>query len=165
MVLVTTLGSPISGVIILICLGFYDYYKNRKNILYLTFACLVFLPLFVVFKELFQRVRPDTLYVQSMAFQSYSFPSGHAYSSFLVYGLLIFIVLRYANIKRKKLVAAALSLFILMVGISRVYLGAHFPSDVLAGWFLAAAVLFLSVRVVIGNSFRQKIKSRQTRRQ
>ena len=147
MTVITTLGSPAICAVILLSLGCYSYFKKLNRLSYITLTSLLLLPLAIFLKELFRRIRPDTVYVQNMVFQSYSFPSGHAYSSFLVYGLLIFLVLRHMRSANKWPIIAGLTAFILMIGISRVYLGAHFPSDVIGGWLVAALVLFLIAKL------------------
>lgn len=99
---------------------------------------LVTLPLAYAIKSLTKRQRPQTLYVERMRLKSYSFPSGHAYGSLLVFGFYAFLI---GN--PLAWVAAAAAVF--LIGLSRVYLTAHFPSDVLAGWLLGALILALIV--------------------
>jgi undecaprenyl-diphosphatase len=90
-------------------------------------------------KQLFARSRPD-LWVSIAPEPTYSFPSGHAMNSLAAAGAIL--VLTWDSTERLK-IAAGLLLFVLLVGISRVYLGVHFPSDVLAGWAFSALWLTL----------------------
>lgn len=144
--LITDVGSPVVCLLILLAVIAYFYFRKSRQ-LFLTALILMFaLPLSPLLKELTRRVRPDSEYVRSMVFQTYSFPSGHAFSSFLVFGFLAFLAWRYLRPSLKLPVTAALVLFIILVGISRVYLGAHFASDVAAGWVLAATILFIVTR-------------------
>jgi undecaprenyl-diphosphatase len=86
-----------------------------------------------ILKLVFQRGRPDA---PSLAQASgYSFPSGHAMISFVFYGMLIYLLL--IHLKRSKsayLVTFFIIILISAIGISRIYLGVHYPSDVLAGY-------------------------------
>lgn len=85
-------------------------------------------------KVITRRSRPHTLFVESMRFKHFSFPSGHAYGSLLVYGFLA-----YLDGTWPAYILAGVMIF--LIGLSRLYLGAHFPSDVLGGWILAAVAL------------------------
>ena len=101
---------------------------------------IVLLPVASIIKIVTRRKRPDTLYVQKMRFAHYSFPSGHAYGSLLVYGFLACLAASWPIY-----ILAALLVF--LIGLSRVYLGAHFPSDVLGGWLLAAVALVIVITI------------------
>jgi undecaprenyl-diphosphatase len=98
-------------------------------------------------KIIIARPRP----LHSLIFEpSYSFPSGHAASSVVVYGLLAYIAWRYL-VKRlwaRILVAFAAFLLIVATGFSRVYLGVHYPSDVIAGWAAGVFILFGAVGIL-----------------
>jgi membrane-associated phospholipid phosphatase len=87
----------------------------------------------LILKLLFQRTRPD-LWEAITTELTYSFPSGHAMaSSALAYALIILLW-------RTKWQAAALIIgigYILVIGLTRVYLGVHFPSDVIGGWIIS----------------------------
>ncbi len=113
---------------------------------------LLAMPLSAVLKELTKRVRPDTPYVQHMLLKTYSFPSGHAYSSFLVGGFMAYLAYRHMRSAWKWPLIAAIVFEIFLVGLSRIYLGAHFPSDVLGGWILASIVLFLVIKFSVKHS-------------
>ena len=95
-------------------------------------------------KNLFHRGRLPASEALIIPPTSYSFPSGHAFVSLVLCALLVYVGFRLVRscATRSALTAAALVL-VLMVGVSRVYLGVHWPSDVLASWFLAAAWLSL----------------------
>ncbi|GAA2087425.1 hypothetical protein GCM10009759_08850 [Kitasatospora saccharophila] len=77
----------------------------------------------------------------------HAFPSGHAFTSALSAGLLAVAVAR-AHPPAARPAAAAAALFTAVIGFTRVYLGVHWPLDVLGGWLLAAAWLALGVRLL-----------------
>lgn len=84
-------------------------------------------------KLVFQRARPSGISLEEVV--GYSFPSGHAVLAVVFYGfLLYFFWLKVKNFYARLAATAFLSLFALGVGISRIYLGVHYPSDVAAGW-------------------------------
>lgn len=96
------------------------------------------LSLNVAAKHTFARVRPDLW--QSIAPEtSYSFPSGHAMGS-MTLALVVVLLCWYPRSRGGWRWPAAIiaALFVLMVGLSRVYLGVHYPSDILAGWTAAS---------------------------
>lgn len=162
--LITGAGSPVFCLLLLLAVIAYFYFKNARR-MYLTALALVFaLPLAALLKELTRRVRPDSEYVRNMIFQTYSFPSGHAYASFLVFGFFAFLAWRYLKPSRRLPVAGGLVLLIVLVGVSRVYLGAHFASDVVAGWLLAAIILFIATRFASGSPSK-KLKASKSSRQ
>lgn len=92
-----------------------------------------------VLKEFFGRLRPDVVPHATQVFTP-SFPSGHAMMSAIVYLTLGALLARAQPRPRFKIYFLALAIAItLLVGVSRVYLGVHWPTDVLAGWALGAA--------------------------
>ncbi|WP_231584090.1 phosphatase PAP2 family protein [Domibacillus indicus] len=95
-------------------------------------------------KELFQRQRPDILPLIEQG--GYSFPSGHSMGSFIFYGALSFMLFQLVKGKWKKITAAVLAgCMILLVGLTRIYLGVHYPSDVIGGFSIGAAWLFFCI--------------------
>jgi len=87
-----------------------------------------------VMKQLFGRDRPDIV-PHLVTVTSPSFPSGHSMLAAIMYLTLGALLARFAVRRRTKVYLIAVALFAtLVVGISRVYLGVHYPSDVLAGW-------------------------------
>jgi len=99
-------------------------------------------------KICFKIPRPTTFHVIALP-TSYSFPSGHALASFSFYGLLASIVIkRLSNHIARALTWFAAALLVVLIGISRIYLGVHNASDVFAGY---AAALVWTTAVMIAN--------------
>lgn len=96
----------------------------------------------IVLKLIYQRERPEIF--ESLLFEeSFSYPSGHAFAATLFWGFLAWILTRHLSNKLIKILISLVAvLIILLVGISRVYLGMHWPSDVVAGWILGAWWLY-----------------------
>lgn len=94
----------------------------------------------VVLKTLIQRPRPEgfRLAVES----GFSFPSGHSMAAMAFFGLIVWMVWHYEQDRRQRLIlTAAFSAVIAMIGISRIYLGVHYASDVLGGF--CASIIWL----------------------
>lgn len=100
-------------------------------------------------KWIFHRARP-TIH-PLIAETGYSFPSGHSMVSFAFYGMLAyFLVLFLTNRVAKRIIVVAFSFLIFLIGISRIYLGVHYPSDVIAGFsaggvWLIFCLMFLKI--------------------
>lgn len=88
-----------------------------------------------VIKKIIQRPRPSHSLITETGF---SFPSGHATSTTFLYSFLAMLICLYMirHFRHKYIIFAFVFLLIIMVMISRVYLGVHYPSDVIAGFFL-----------------------------
>lgn len=96
----------------------------------------------VVIKHLVKRPRPNILRLISES--GYSFPSDHAMNSLALYGFLIYLVRKYIkNNVLKNILTVALIIFIMLIGLSRVYVGVHYTTDILAGWLLSSIILIL----------------------
>lgn len=117
------------------------------------------------FKGLFARPRPAPLdlnfgYVAPI---DYSFPSGHVVFYTTIFGLLAFFSLSLTNIKRVwRLALFFVSIFlILFVGVSRVYLGVHWPSDVLGGYLIGLALLEILVLSYLKFIYLPKVRDKK----
>lgn len=94
-------------------------------------------------KWLFQRPRPDVaLYIEP----TYSFPSGHATMAAALYGFAAYLLIHSArDLKQKLNIFFVATLFILLIGISRIYLGEHYLSDVYSGFLLGTLWLIIAI--------------------
>ena len=115
---------------------------NRKQYgIPLSLAALGGLAFYKPMKHIFLRARPDaTLHLVQQG--GYSFPSGHSVTSVIFYGLMLYLLNRHCkNEKVKKILSAVCGILALTIGPSRIYVGVHWPTDVLAGWCIGGAVL------------------------
>ena len=106
----------------------------------------------VAAKHAFARARPD-LWVSIAPESTYSFPSGHAMGSITLAWVVVLLWWYLPSPRWRRWrwpVAIAAALFTLMVGLSRIYLGVHYPSDILAGW-TAASVWTVGVYALVFN--------------
>jgi undecaprenyl-diphosphatase len=110
----------------------------------------------------FARPRPSLAHPLMPQAVGYSFPSGHATGSMAVYGALAYLFVTTARQKRATRVLAALGVLalVLLIGFSRIYLGEHFPSDVIGGWCVALAWLAILVLTLFGNAGRGEATDR-----
>ncbi|WP_312098839.1 phosphatase PAP2 family protein [Niallia sp.] len=89
-------------------------------------------------KWFFKRERPDILPV--IIEKGYSFPSGHSMGSLIFFGSCAYLCIHIVNSTGKKIFAYTIAcLFILLIGISRIYLGVHYPTDVVGGYSIGIA--------------------------
>lgn len=100
-----------------------------------------------VFKFLVHRPRPEGF--RLIAESGYSFPSGHSMVAMAFYGLLAWMVYRYERDHLvRRVCVTGFGIVVVLVGISRIYLGVHYASDVIAGFCLAFAWLALYTTIV-----------------
>ena len=145
MMIITSLGSALFliGAILLL-------YILNKNKIYSYLAIINIVIIFIlnnIIKFIIQRPRPSgyNLVIEN----NYSFPSGHAMVSTAFYGFLIYLI--YKKITDKKLkyfLITLLSLIIILIMISRIYLGVHYLSDTLAGFSLSIIYLMIFTTII-----------------
>lgn len=133
---------PASAIIII-----YLFIKKHKKESFLFFIILFMgFILNILIKIIVKRPRPDLspLLIEP----SFSFPSGHSMNSFIFYALLAYLIFHFTKNKRLAFIISFIStLLIFLIGVSRIYLGVHFPSDVIAGfiagfwWFVTALLI------------------------
>ncbi|MCU7497178.1 MAG: phosphatase PAP2 family protein [Ignavibacteria bacterium] len=122
--------------------------KKRRSLMLVLLATLGGGMLETFLKSLIARQRPSAVF-QLMPEYSHSFPSGHSMMSAVVYLSLAVLIARIQKRRVIRIYVIAVALFLtFIIGISRIYLGVHYPTDVLAGWALGLAwasfVWFLS---------------------
>ncbi|MBV9999655.1 MAG: phosphatase PAP2 family protein [Verrucomicrobia bacterium] len=107
-----------------------------------------------ILKNVFRRVRPQ-LQDPWVTPPGWSFPSGHAMGSFVTYGFLAYLLTRVPSTNfPRRIVIAALAILVLLIGFSRIYLGAHFLSDVIGGY--AAAAVWLTFCILVTDRTQQR---------
>jgi len=113
---------------------------NRKNQEILSLTVILTVLSNQLIKLIVKRPRPNHIRLIRQA--GYSFPSGHSMISIAVYGfLLYYIQKKYKKKYSKVIISTILVLLIIMIGISRVYVGVHYPSDIVGGYFLSIYIL------------------------
>ena len=104
-------------------------------------------------KHLVQRTRPEVLHLVTE--HGHSFPSGHSITSMFFYGLAIWLVWQYVDKWLLKwILTILLAIPMLLIGPTRVYLGVHFPTDVLGAWCLAVAAIILEIEIISSRQSR-----------
>lgn len=131
MVFITRVGSSLVLIPLnILVFSLLIYRRRRRDALFWALAVVGASVINFIAKHAFARVRPD-LWTSISPEVTYSFPSGHAMNSMAVITALV--VLAW-NTRWRNLMMVAGVCFILLVGSSRIYLGVHYPSDILAGW-------------------------------
>lgn len=140
---VSLLGGPLLTAIVIVVTLALGVRRDwlRAAVLALGSACGAGLN--SVLKQIFHRGRPEYA-VEFIPHQSWSFPSGHAMDSIVAYGIMLFLLLEHTrdSAKRRLIIAATVALLII-VAFSRVYLGVHYLSDVIAGWLAGGVWLII----------------------
>lgn len=138
MKIITSFGDAISIIILTIITIIIA--RNKKIRICIVSNVIIITLLNIIIKNLMKRERPDGFRIISET--GYSFPSGHSMVSTAFYGLLIYFAYKYIkNKKLKYFTCALLSTLIISICVSRVYLGVHYGSDVIAGFVLSVAYM------------------------
>ena len=118
--------------------------KNKKIGLSIISNIVIIIVLNQLLKRILQRPRPTEFRIVEET--GYSFPSGHSMVSMAFYGYLIYLIYRYIKNKYVKwTLITILSILICLIGISRIYLGVHYTSDVLGGFLLSISYLVIYI--------------------
>lgn len=141
----TMLGDPTAIVLVTIGVITTGLYQSAMGIAISGAIIPATLLIGAILKILFERARPMTEYAMNMKIKTFSFPSGHSSGSTIAYGLLAYIALMSLPAPLNLIAGGVLAVIPIFVGMSRVYLGAHFPSDVLAGWALGLLALLIVI--------------------
>ncbi|MBT2662881.1 phosphatase PAP2 family protein [Bacillus sp. ISL-45] len=147
----TYIGSLKLIVILTIPIFLFLFYVLKHRLEILVFLSVVYITPILnrLLKLYFHRARPD--FHRLIDIGGYSFPSGHAMNAFSFYSILAFLLWRHVPSRIGRVAVIILSAFmILAIGLSRVYLGVHYPSDIIGGFIASglwvAAVIWFSQR-------------------
>ena len=141
--------------------AFVFYRKQWKMESYLMLGNLTLAGILIVtFKNIYQRPRPEILHLVEE--KGFSFPSGHSLAVTIMVGTLIVILSqRIKNTVWRKIVQILLSLYIFSELVSRIYLGVHYPSDVIASLCVGLGVLFMEFPFHDKLRFQWRFKGKQ----
>lgn len=160
MMLITFLGNEVTVLALVVLMAVYGYFVGKaKVVVMLIFSLFGGLLLSQIFKTIIARPRPNPLLIHQVDtfLKADSFPSGHVLGTVSLYGFLLYIVYTQLkkNLFRRTFIVICTSMIILM-GISRIYLGAHWFSDVLGAYLIG--FVWLSLMVFIYQRLRFKVK-------
>lgn len=122
---------------------------NRKTYgLPVSLACLGGVAIYKPLKHFVLRARPDaSLHLVTQG--GYSFPSGHSVTSIVFYGLMLYLIQKHCkNEKLKTVLSWICGILAVVIGPSRIYVGVHWPTDVLAGWCLGGGILIIAILIL-----------------
>ncbi|MCM3760801.1 phosphatase PAP2 family protein [Alkalihalobacillus oceani] len=136
--------TPVVVISIVLLIVLYQCTKKKRDIIFFTVVSLCSVSLNVLLKSYFERERPTI--ITMIEETGFSYPSAHAMAAFTLYGAVTFLFWRHLK-KRKsrRLLLGAASCMILLMGFSRIYLGVHYPSDVIGGYLVSGTLLTISI--------------------
>ena len=152
---ITNFGGAIF--IILLTVILIAVIKNKK----IGLSILTNLAIITILNQLLKRIlqRPRPTEYRIIEESGYSFPSGHSMISMAFYGYLIYLIYKYVENKNVKcILISLLSVLICLIGISRIYLGVHYTSDVLGGFLISISYLVIYISAVNNVFCRKEVK-------
>lgn len=148
-VITETGNMPTAGLILLVTVGLFFYFNKKIDGIMILLSASSISVVSELLKSLIMRPRPSTsllLYQLGRYSRSDSYPSGHVLFAIGLYGFLLYLVI--TKLKKsflKKILILILSLMLLLMGVSRIYLGAHWFSDVLGSYLIGAFLLYFII--------------------
>ena len=134
-------------IVILIIIFTFLFFKNKKYGIYMSLNLLIITILQFVLKTIFSRTRPVD--INLIEETGYSYPSGHSLTAMALYGFIIYLIYKSNLNKKSKIIYIILfSSFIFIVGLSRIYLGVHFLTDVVGAFSFALAYLIIYITII-----------------
>jgi len=149
MIIITDIGFGTSYIVI-VAASFLllAYLKRWREMGALTICLAGGAVLSFLLKILFHRTRPDLFQVVHEI--GYSFPSGHALATMCFYGMVAFLIMRTISSWRGRLTVMTLTVILsVLIGISRIYLGVHYPTDVVAGYAIGSMWLAFCISLLM----------------
>lgn len=113
---------------------------KRTKLLIIPISSIISSVVNTLLKQIFRRARP--IGIALVTEKSFSFPSGHTMISILFYGLILYLIYKH-KVKGYRIISLILGIYIVSVGLSRIYLGVHYASDVVGGWCIGGIILII----------------------
>ncbi len=152
-------GNAIFVIAVVVMFFLYVLLHHRSELVFFAIVIAFASLLNQMLKDFFHRARPD--FHRLVEIGGYSFPSGHAMAAMAVYGALAFILWRHIPTRIGRSILIILSaIMIFMIGISRVYLGVHYPSDIIGGYF--ASALWLTIAIWFYQRYKERRYNRKS---
>lgn len=134
------------------------FIKNKKTSVFIGINTILNVGINTILKLIFLRDRP--IGISLIEQDGYSFPSGHSMMAVAFYGMIIYLIFKSRCDKKIKVIASTLlSLLILFIGVSRIYLGVHYASDVIAGFAISVSYLILFIELIYKRFFYKNKKN------
>lgn len=148
---------PVTVISILVMFILYRFFHQRIELFLFSFVLIGSTSSTILLKSYYQRERPQ-LEMLVME-EGFSFPSGHSMAALSLYGIVTFLLWRHVlNLSGRKILLLCSIIFILIIGVSRMYLGVHYPSDVVGAYLFSGFWLMFSIAIF------QYVKVRRDRR-
>jgi undecaprenyl-diphosphatase len=143
----------IISIIILVIL--YKVFHQRVELFLFAIVLIGSTTFNMLLKIFFQRERPN--FYRMVIEESFSFPSGHSMAALSLYGIISFLLWRHIPKQSGRIVLITVSaIFILVIGISRIYLGVHYPSDIVGAYLISGFWLMFTIWGFINIRERRK---------
>ncbi len=143
--IITNIGSVVFSIIIIIIISILLYKYNKKDDLkYFLIIMIIGNITSFTLKLIIARNRPDIL--RLMIENTYSFPSGHTFITTLLYGSILVLLNKYY--KKSYVLWTIYGILVMLIMFTRIYLGVHYFSDTLGGFFLGIIFLFIFYKLV-----------------
>ncbi len=140
--IITSLASTI-GIFVLLGITSVTFLRRKvfSDFKYVIGNVLIGVVLMDIIKNIIKRVRPSWKWIAQGGF---SYPSGHTISALLLYGTLMLLIYKKVHGKERKPLLICFSLMVILTGLSRIYFGAHYLTDVVASLILGSIILIIS---------------------
>lgn len=137
-------GTQVVVIALLVIFFLFKVLHHRRELILFIWVVLGTTILNEILKTIFHRARPTIHRIVDA--NGFSFPSGHSMAAFSLYGVIAFLLWRHLSTSMGRGLLIIFSIFmIIMIGVSRIYLGVHYPSDVLGGFLASGCMLAVSI--------------------
>lgn len=142
---ITNIGSVVFSIIVIIITSILLYkYNKKEDLKYFLIIMIIGNITSFALKLIIARNRPDIL--RLMVENTYSFPSGHTFITTLLYGSILVLINKYY--KKSYVLWTIYGILVMLIMFTRIYLGVHYFSDTLGGFFLGIIFLFIFYKLV-----------------